>query len=73
LGYCRGEKLLKGQVKDRAVKNSALLSNWEQGVFTQIFILNFFETMEKTNIYDNRGKKNHSEKNFTNEFDTRIL
>jgi hypothetical protein len=50
-----------------------LLSNWEQGVFTQILISNFFEKMEKTNIYDNRGKQNYSEKNFTNEFDARIL
>ena len=44
------------------MENIDIALNWEQGVFTQILILNLFETMEKTNIYDKRGKQNHNEK-----------
>jgi hypothetical protein len=55
------------------VENIDIVLNWEQGVFTQILILNLFKTIEKRNIYENRGKQNHNEKNFTNGFDTRIL
>jgi hypothetical protein len=47
--------------------------NWEQGVFTQILILNIFKTIEKRNTYENGGKHNYSEKNFTYGFDTRIM
>jgi hypothetical protein len=74
--------MLRSQIKDRAVKNYAfnfqwknidIVLNWEQVVFTQILILNLFKTIEKRNIYENRGKQNHNEKNFTNGFDTRIL
>jgi hypothetical protein len=55
------------------VENIDIALNWEHGVFTQILILNLFKTIEKRNTYENRGKHNHSEKNFTNGFDTRIL
>jgi hypothetical protein len=44
------------------VENVDIALNWEYGVFTQILILNLFETMDKKNIYDNKGKENHNEK-----------
>ena len=55
------------------MENIDIALNYEHGVFTQIMILNLFKKIEKRNIYENIGKNNHSEKNFTNGFDTRIL
>jgi hypothetical protein len=63
--------VLISRIKERAMKNFAfnfqenidISLNWEQGDFTQILILNLFKTIETRNIYENRGKHNHSEKN----------